>query len=211
MMDSFEFETPATKTRPQIGKVIIVEPFDSDPVMNRSVILLASYSYGKWTGLILNKKMDLQLCDGLSGVLNEEVKLHFGGIESKDRMLYIHDRAEIEGSFEIAPGLFFGGDFEQVLDCINSGDTNGFKFFAGHMEFSDHELQEMVESSSVIVSDINACNVLMDGDGVKTVKVAKGIKWETIWGNEYWTKVVRSIKGQEYFILSNFPLDPTLN
>ena len=50
-----------TKFKPEQGKLLISEPFSSDPNFKRTVVLLASHNEEGSVGFVLNRPMQLHL------------------------------------------------------------------------------------------------------------------------------------------------------
>src|SRR6478609_9610914 len=103
------------------GRLLISEPFMPDPNFKRSVILLTEYSEAGAMGFILNHQSEYLLGDILPDVSYSEIPVYEGGPVAANTLHYIHRCPDkIEGGIEIWDGIFWGGNFEQIKELINT-------------------------------------------------------------------------------------------
>ncbi|SDD81072.1 putative transcriptional regulator [Mucilaginibacter pineti] len=178
------------------GHLLISEPFMMDPNFKRSVIILTEYSADGAMGFILNHQGEYLLGDVLPDVSYSEMPVYEGGPVAKNTLHFIHRCPEkIEGGIEIANGVFWGGDFEQVKQLVSNYqlDDTEIKFFAGYSGWTPKQLDDEIIADSWIVAD--------------------NFKAETLFTNDeqnLWKEVVISL-GQRYAHIANFPENPALN
>src|SRR5687768_9313951 len=123
------------KAKPFKGDLLISEPFFSDPFFKRSVVLLIEHSEQGSLGFIINKPIDIKLNDALDDFPEFDAKVFFGGPVKRDNLYYIHTLGnKLEGSFEVAPGLFWGGDFEMLKELIRRHEItpDQIRFYVGY-------------------------------------------------------------------------------
>jgi putative transcriptional regulator len=178
------------------GHLLISEPFMIDPNFKRAVIILTEYSADGAMGFILNHQGEYQLGDVLPDVSYAEMPLYEGGPVAKNTLHFIHRCPEkIEGGIELANGVFWGGDFDQVKELISNYQLaeNEIKFFAGYSGWTAQQLDDEIIADSWIVADTFKAEILFTSDE-----------------QNLWKEVVIGL-GQRYAHIANFPENPTLN
>ncbi|MDB2321581.1 YqgE/AlgH family protein [Flavobacteriaceae bacterium] len=172
------------------GDIIIADPsIVNDTQFNRSVILITSSSIGnEVVGLIINKILDYKLQDIIPEI-NIDFDVYNGGPVNKDNLYYIHNKGHlIPGSIIINQQLFWSGDFEKIVDLINSRKitANDIKFCLGYSGWSAKQL----------INEVNENNWIKSID----------IKSEDIFSkmSNFWKKTMINLGG-EYSIWSNAP------
>lgn len=120
---------------PEKGKILISEPFLPDTFFNRTIVYLADHNADGSVGFILNKKLDIKVCDAISGFEGWEEYLSMGGPVAPDTLHYLHSIGElIPRSVWVDQNIFWGGDIEYIRDMIKSGKLNSsqIRFFLGY-------------------------------------------------------------------------------
>ncbi|MBT7529330.1 MAG: YqgE/AlgH family protein, partial [Flavobacteriaceae bacterium] len=138
------------------GDIIIADPsIVNDTQFNRSVILITSSSIeNEVVGLIINKILDYKLQDIIPEI-NIDFDVYNGGPVNKDNLYYIHNKGHlIPGSIKINQQLFWSGDFENIVDLINSRKitANDIKFCLGYSGWSAKQLINEVKENNWIKS-----------------------------------------------------------
>ncbi|WP_416441386.1 YqgE/AlgH family protein [Leeuwenhoekiella sp. A16] len=143
-----------TTKRPTKGKLLIAEPsIIGDVSFNRSVVLLANHSTEGSVGFILNKPLSFTL-DELIPEIASTMQVYNGGPVEQDNLYFIHKVPElIPDSVEISAGIYWGGDFDRVIDLIASGSISEseIRFFLGYSGWDSHQLDQELDSNSWIV------------------------------------------------------------
>lgn len=172
------------------GDLIIADPsIVNDIQFNRSIILITSSSIeNEVVGLIINKILDYKLKDIIPEI-NIDFDVYDGGPVNKDNLYYIHNQGHlIPESIKINQQLFWSGDFETIVDLINSKKitTKDIKFCLGYTGWSAKQL----------------INEVRDDNWIKCTK----IKPEDIFTkmSNSWKKTMINLGGQ-YTIWSNSP------
>src|SRR4029077_16781585 len=99
--------------KPEKGKILISEPFLNDPNFKRTIILLAEHNEEGSIGFILNKPTNLKIKDTIEDFPEFDAIVYYGGPVQLNTLQFIHKAGDIiEGSLEIADGLFWGGSFD---------------------------------------------------------------------------------------------------
>ena len=184
------------KIEPRKGDLLISEPFLADPNFARTVIFLCEHNDDGSFGFVLNKPAQIKLNELIDGVGDREDDIYVGGPVQQNALQFIHKKdGLIEGGAEVKEGIFWGGNFEQLLAMMESDliDAADIKFFVGYSGWSSGQLKNELELNSWIISRNVNIEQIFDTDV------------ESLW------KEVLNTMGGKYKIVSNFPLDPRLN
>ena len=146
-------------------------------------------------GFVLNKKHDQLLGDLLEGFETSKFPVYNGGPVQPDTLHFLHRCPDlIPGGFEITDGIYWGGDFEAVLDHLPDQQLNNqnIRFFVGYSGWSEGQLEDEMKIKSWLTTD--ATTQLIFPKNVE----------------ETWKEAVKQLGG-EYVQLINYPIDPQLN
>jgi len=124
-----------------------------------------------------------------------EGKAYVGGPVQHNTLHYIHRFPSLEGGQEIKNGLYWGGEFEQLLTILQTEKVTeeDIRFFVGYSGWVEGQLEEELEKKSWIVSDLNDINLVFEKNN-----------------DDLWKKALRNLGGK-FSIYSNYPTDPRLN
>ncbi len=142
------------------GSLLIAEPFMLDPNFKRSVILVCDHHPDGSFGFILNKPLKMNVADLVVSFPEFDSEAYYGGPVQTNSLHYIHTLGDLlpDGQ-EVLPGLFWGGDYEQLKFLIGSGlvQPNQIRFFVGYAGWDAMQLQEEMQSGSWILApgDVN--------------------------------------------------------
>ena len=192
--DIFKIET--NHVVPSRGKVLISEPFLSDEMFGRSVILLVDHSTDGTMGLVLNKPLPLSLNDVLKEFKDiNNIPIYKGGPLSTDTLFYLHTLKDVEDSLQIGKGVYLNGDFDAIRRYILQGnDIDGkIRFFLGYSGWEHDQLCQEIEENTWLIGST----------GISSLMDEKG-------SAELWKNVLGQLGGK-YEIWSRFPQIPTLN
>jgi putative transcriptional regulator len=121
--------------KPIQGSLLISEPFLLDSYFKRAVVLLSEHDEKGTLGFILNKPTDVMLNDAVEDFPDFNVPLYFGGPVDTDTLFYVHTIGQkLEGAKEILPGLWWGGDYEQLKFLVDTKqiEKENIRFYAGY-------------------------------------------------------------------------------
>lgn len=184
------------KVKPAAGYMLLSEPFMPDPNFKRTVIMLCEHlEDGGSVGFILNKSLNIKVCDALVDFDAVKNDLYYGGPVAKDTLHYLHSYGDIiEDSLLISEGIYWGGNFEQMGELLKDGtlDPKKIKFFLGYSGWSPGQLDEELTDNAWIVTPSKISYVF------------------DVPNNELWKKVLLDLGG-EYKQIINYPEDPSLN
>ncbi|MDA9573045.1 YqgE/AlgH family protein [Flavobacteriaceae bacterium] len=170
------------------GDLIIADPsIVNDIQFNRSIILITSSSIeNEVVGLIINKILDYKLKDIIPEI-NIDFDVYDGGPVNKDNLYYIHNLGHlIPKSIKINQQLFWSGDFDTIVDLINSKKitTKDIKFCLGYTGWSAKQLiNEVRDDNWIKCTNIKSEDILtrMSNSWKKTM-INLGGEY-TIWSN----------------------------
>jgi putative transcriptional regulator len=182
--------------KPTKGHLLVAEPsIIGDVAFNRSVVLLADHSEAGSVGFILNKALDLNLKD-LIPDLSSTFKIYNGGPVEQDNLYFIHKIPDlIPESVEIANGIYWGGNFEAVIELINQHliSEKEIRFFLGYSGWDAKQLDEELNTHSWIITT--------NEDPRDIIERPYGSFWKD--------KMIQL--GGEYLLWSNAPENPSYN
>lgn len=192
MIDFFDYSNGNTLDK---GKLLLSEPFLSDPNFDRTVILLCEHNEEGSFGFILNKPSNVNLPDIIDEIDNFEDSVYIGGPVQNNTLHYIHRFPGLVGGQEIMNGLYWGGDFKQLVTMLNEHkiSQDDIRFFVGYSGWEKGQLDEEMEKKSWIVADLIDLDIVFH----KT-------------DNDSWKSILKSLGGK-FSIYSNYPEDPRLN
>lgn len=192
-MDYFSSDTWVD---PEKGDLLISEPYLPDPNFERTVVLLCEHDENGTFGFVLNKRTQSQFKDVVEDVNHFDADLFVGGPVQQNSLHFIHKREDqIEGSREILPGMYWGGDFDQLLTLIDTRQLNkeDFRFFVGYSGWEPGQLKSELEVKSWIIHKKATPQMIFEHDA-----------------DQLWSEVLKTMGGK-FRVIANYPQDPRLN
>lgn len=177
------------------GRLLLSEPFMLDPNFKRSVVLICDHNESGTVGFILNKPVSVTLNEVLEDFPDFDVPLSLGGPVQTDSLHYLHRAGDqLEGSIEVLPGIFWGGDF-QTLQILIAGEVigqNDVRFFLGYSGWDFGQLKNEIKEKSWI-----------------SLRAKQNDIFRQPMENQ-WNEILER-NGGEYKIIAHYPEDPQLN
>lgn len=194
------FRVSSDKSAPRRGGLLVAEPFLRESYFSHGVISLIDYAPDEGaTGVVMNKPTGYRLADLLDNTrVFSNAEVYCGGPLGQDRLYFIHTLGDkiIPGARMYAPGLYVGGDFNSVIDYVNSGYpvSGNVRFFIGYSSWTDGQLEEEIGEDTWAQAPMpeNPESLL------------------TLHGDAYWHRAVRSL-GENYRSWQLLPSDPKSN
>jgi putative transcriptional regulator len=183
------------KIEVKAGRLLISEPFMHDQYFGRSVVLLCEHNLDGTVGFILNKPMVMTVNEAMDDFPKIDGNVYFGGPVQSNMIHFIHRVGnKLPGSFEIANGIFWGGDFETLSFLIDTKQVNGndVRFFAGYSGWEPKQLKKELKEKTWIIGEGNLKYLFSEDP------------------DHLWREVLKNM-GKEFSVIANFPEDPTLN
>ena len=139
---------------PRCGGLLVAEPFLKESYFNHGVISIIEYASDEGaTGVVMNNRTEYMLSELLDGVSPEaDQPVYCGGLLGLDRLYFIHTLGPdvIPDGRPIGNGLYVGGDFDSVIEYINSGypaDGN-IRFFIGYSSWGAGQLEREIREGT---------------------------------------------------------------
>jgi len=181
--------------QPGPGILLIADPFLKDPNFLRTVVFLCEHKEEGSFGFVLNRKYENTLDELIPGLDELKLPVFYGGPVQMDTIHFLHQYPEeIPGSEEVIKGVYWGGDFEKVVEMLKNGAAHPDKirFYIGYSGWSDGQLTTELEEKSWLTL-------------AGTRKLIFHRNYQEIWKD--------SLKqlGGDYEMMINFPIDPQLN
>ena len=82
--------TPENTENPSRGKILLSEPFLSDPYFKRAAILLCEHNDDGSFGFVLNNYLDMSLDQIMSGLPKLPTRISVGGPVNNSNLYYLH-------------------------------------------------------------------------------------------------------------------------
>lgn len=182
-------------TEPASGVLLIADPFLKDPNFMRTVVLLTEHREDGTVGFVLNRQYENTLDELLPDVEGHKLPVYYGGPVQMNTIHFLHCYPdEISGGVEVIKGVFWGGDFDAVIQLINSGkvDPARLRFYIGYSGWSAGQLATEMDEKTWL-----------------TVEAVKKLIFHPN-AEEIWKDSLKHIGGEAEMMI-NFPIDPLLN
>jgi putative transcriptional regulator len=191
-MEFFQYKN---KIAPGKGRILVSEPYLPDPNFERTIILICEHNDEGSFGFIMNKPSAAKLGDVMLDLKDIVSPVFIGGPVQQDTLHYIHRISNLEDSIQVMDGIYWGGNFDQLVSLIETKQVaaSDIKFFLGYSGWGVGQIEEELKEDSWIVSDKVNEELLFD------------IKAEAMW--QYALKSM----GGRFSVYSNYPQDPRLN
>lgn len=184
---------------PARGALLVAKPTVEDFCFKRSITILIDHDNEDGSmGVIVNKPTRFTLNELVPDVVcNENIPLYLGGPVGTNMMFFLHTlgKETIPGSEQIAPDLFFGGDFDIIKMFLADGENinEKVKFMVGYSGWTVGQLDNEVKRHDWAVLKGDVTQLVMSSDN------------EALWSNA----VARF--GDQYKLWGNWPDDVSLN
>jgi putative transcriptional regulator len=179
---------------PAAGALLIADPFLKDPNFMRTVVFLTEHGEEGTVGFVINRQFENTL-DELIPEIDLKLPVYFGGPVQPNTIHFLHRYPEeIPGGIEVMPGVFWGGEFDCVVELINSKeiDVDKIRFYIGYSGWSAGQLDAERNEKTWL-----------------TVEAARHLIFHKN-AEEIWKDALKHLGG-EYEMMINFPIDPQLN
>jgi putative transcriptional regulator len=180
---------------PAPGVLLIADPFLKDPNFMRTVVLVTEHNEQGEIGFVINRQYENTLDELLPEIEGHQIPVYYGGPVQMNTIHFLHRYPErIQGGIEVMKGVFWGGDFESVVQLINSGEVEPdmIRFFIGYSGWTNGQLQSELEEKSWLTVEATRRLVFHDN------------------AEEIWKDALKHLGG-DYEMMINFPIDPQLN
>ena len=180
---------------PAPGILLISDPFLRDPNFMRTVVFLCEHQDQGSFGFVLNRKYENTIDELIPELDGHKIPVYYGGPVQMDTIHFLHQYPdEILGGLEVINGVYWGGDFEKVVDMIKNDqlEQNKIRFYIGYSGWSGGQLDDELKEKSWL-----------------TVKATRKLVFHGKF-EEIWKESLKHLGG-DYEMMINFPIDPQLN
>ncbi|MFH0841112.1 MAG: YqgE/AlgH family protein [Bacteroidota bacterium] len=180
---------------PEKGKILISEPFLPDTFFNRTIVYLVDHNAEGSVGFILNKKLEIKVCDAISGFDDWQEYLSMGGPVAPDTLHYLHNLGDkIPNSVLVDENIYWGGDIDFIRGLIRKGklDNTQIRFFLGYSGWSAGQLERELKENSWVIAKVKT-DIVLNNPVDNT-----------------WKKVLRGLNSK-YRMWADFPESPDMN
>lgn len=180
---------------PATGILLIADPFLKDPNFLRTVVLLCEHNADGSFGFVINRLYENTLDELVPELEGYKLPVYYGGPVQLNTIHLLHQVPEkIPGGQEVLKGIYWGGDFDFVVEMIKNEDPDldKIRFFLGYSGWSEGQLTEEMNEKTWL-----------------TVKGSKKLIFHPD-HQEIWKDALKQLGG-DYEMMINFPIDPQLN
>jgi putative transcriptional regulator len=177
------------------GFLLVSDPFLKDPNFLRSVILICEYDEKGSLGFVLNKQFPKNLNQLIPDISHLHYPVFQGGPVGLDSLHFLHTQPLlIEGGLNIIDNIYWGGNFEQALELMQSKKITprDIRFFIGYSGWDEGQLDAEIDEKSWLLHLAEKQFVFHHN------------------ANMLWKNVVNDMGG-DYKQLVNYHIDPQLN
>ncbi len=177
------------------GILLIADPFLKDPNFLRTVVFLCEHKEEGSFGFVLNRQYENSLDELIPELEGHKIPVYYGGPVELNSIHFIHQYPDqIPGGQEVIKGVYWGGDFDAVVNFIKNGkfDINKIRFYIGYSGWTENQLSEEMSQKTWL-----------------TVKANRKLVFHKK-HTEIWKDSLIHLGG-EYEMMVNFPIDPQLN
>ncbi len=178
------------------GVFLIATPEIDGGIFFRSVILLCEHTHQGSFGLMVNKRLDIQLPEDIldpERVSNPKIGIRAGGPVQANQMMLLHTSEDIpQQTLEICNGVHLGGDLNFLHETVADEKGAAVHLCFGYAGWGDGQLQQELLEGHWFVHQAN-------------VKYVFETPVEDTWRN-----ILRDMGGR-YATLSMIPEDLSLN
>jgi putative transcriptional regulator len=181
--------------QPATGVLLIADPFLKDPNFLRTVVFLCEHKGEGSFGFVLNRQYASTLDELIPELAGHKLTVFYGGPVQQDTIHFLHQYPDIiPGGMEVTKGVYWGGDFDKVVELIktNSIDPAKIRFYIGYSGWSSGQLEDEMKEKTWL-----------------TVKATRKLIFHQNY-EEIWKDSLKQLGG-DYEIMINFPIDPQLN
>ena len=179
----------------ETGILLVSDPFLKDPNFLRSVILICEYNADGSFGFVLNKHYDKNLNELIPDIGNIHFPVFQGGPVQLDTLHFLHTCPDlIDGGINVTENIYWGGNFEQVVDAIKSKKITprNIRFYIGYSGWEQGQLDAEIDEKTWILHEAER-------------KFVFHLNVDMLW------KDILNDMGGDFKMMVNFPLDPQLN
>ena len=142
----------------QTGQIIQSHSTSADDYFYKAIVCVTEHNTGGSVGFVVNRLFPRTLNELEEFARLRPFPLYEGGPVDQSHLYFIHRRPDIiESGNTVSAGLYFGGDFKQVIQAIAGGSIshNDIRIFVGYCGWDAGELQQEIERAEWSLTDFD--------------------------------------------------------
>ena len=180
--------------QPSRGSMLVAKPTVEDFCFKRSVTLIVDHDNEEGSmGFMINKPTRFTINEVAPELeCNVPLPLYLGGPVGTNMLFFLHSiGSSIPESLQVAPGLFYGGDFDMIKMYLESCEhpEDKVKFMVGYSGWAKGQLDEEVSRHDWALLKENAAQLVFNTPD-----------------EHIWQEAV-NLFGQQYRMWQNWPDD----
>ncbi|MEI6531340.1 MAG: YqgE/AlgH family protein [Chlamydiota bacterium] len=127
------------------GSFLVASPEIDSGVFNRAVIIVCEHCSAGSFGLMINKRLDLSLPEGIinvKGLVNQKIAICAGGPLQTNQMMLLHDYSKIpDQTLTLMENVFLGGDLPFLQESAADEAGPAVRLCFGYTGWSSGQLE----------------------------------------------------------------------
>ncbi len=140
------------------GGMLLAAPFLRDPYFKRTAVLLCSHDEDGSIGFILNKPLDVEVQNLVSGFPEIALPVYYGGPVNTDTIHFLHRVGHLIEGYDVGMGICWGGDIDKLKALIASElvSKDDVRFFIGFSGWGKGQLAEELKTGTWISTEMDS-------------------------------------------------------
>ncbi|MFZ6024396.1 MAG: YqgE/AlgH family protein [Bacteroidota bacterium] len=146
------------------GKIINSTPDINDPNFENTPILVVEHNDRGAVGFIAHLPLMKKLNELTEFISYPPIPLYIGGPVDQEQLFFLHRRPDlIEAGLAIKDGVYYGGDFQQVLFHLKKGNLSeqDIRLLIGYAGWDPGQLEEEIKEGSWSISELPASTIFI--------------------------------------------------
>lgn len=177
--NSDDLQTQQSLKKLTTGSILLAREVLKDPNFDSTVVLICVYSSEGSYGLVLNRPAHMPLSEIFDGFKRADIKreIFIGGPVGQEEMQVLQITDEpVEGSFQVAPKVYLGGQWEGIGHMIEADPVNTF-LYLGYSGWGPSQLESEISAGAWDVYNVDVEKVLADGVIKNTVNLEELVNY----------------------------------
>lgn len=187
---------PAPYSQIERGTFLVATPDVEDGLFFRSVVIVCEHNTSGSFGLIINKRLNIELPDdilNMKSISNPKVFIQAGGPLQTNQMMLLHSSTKnMDQTLNLTEGVYLGGDLNFLKEVVQDPDGPDLRLCFGYISWGGGHLERE----------------FLDGNWFLTKSSSKYVFHDQ--PEKVWQLVLKEMGGK-YASLSMIPDDLTLN
>lgn len=138
------------------GKIIISSPDINDPNFENTPLLIVEHNERGAVGFVLHMLLKKYLNELTEFMTCPPIPLFIGGPVDQENLFFLHRCPSlIEGGMPVKDGVYYGGDFKQVIKCLRDGTLaeKDICLLIGYAGWDPGQLEEEIKEGSWVITN----------------------------------------------------------